>query len=142
MTERQQLPPLTEVPLFRATVVFGSPMVFAMAMGALFNLADLWIVGMMDNPEIAIAAVTIPSLVNSIPMIIFNGIVNAMIALVARHHGLGSRTRANVAAGQGLLPTPALAQSIDEQINALVHACSEVVVVALANIDLDIYRVV
>ena len=105
MTERQQLPPLTEVPLFRATVVFGSPMVFAMAMGALFNLADLWIVGMMDNPEVAIAAVTIPSLVNSIPMIIFNGIVNAIIALIARFHGLGNLDRANLASNQGFLLT-------------------------------------
>lgn len=104
MTERQ-LPPLTEVPLFRATVVFGSPMVFAMAMGALFNLADLWIVGMMDNPEVAIAAVTIPSLVNSIPMIIFNGIVNAIIALIARFHGLGNLGRANLASNQGFLLT-------------------------------------
>jgi len=104
VTERQP-PPLTEVPLFRATVLFGSPMVFAMAMGALFNLADLWIVGMMDNPQVAIAAVTIPSLVNSIPMIIFNGIVNAIIALIARYHGLGNLGRANLASNQGFLLT-------------------------------------
>jgi putative MATE family efflux protein len=96
---------LTEVPLLRATVTFGAPMVVAMALGALFNLVDLWIVGKMAHPEISIAAVTIPSLVNSIPMIIFNGIVNAIIALVARFHGLGNLKRANVAAGQGFLLT-------------------------------------
>ncbi len=97
--------PLTEVPLLRATVVFGTPMVVAMALGALFNLVDLWIVGRMENPEVAIAAVTIPSLVNSIPMIIFNGIVNAVIALVARYHGLGNLRRANIASGQGFILT-------------------------------------
>lgn len=97
--------PLTEVPLLRATVTFGSPMVIAMALGALFNLVDLWIVGRMEHPNISIAAVTIPSLVNSIPMIIFNGIVNAIIALVARYHGLGNAKRANIANGQGFILT-------------------------------------
>jgi len=97
--------PLTEVPLLRATVTFGTPMVVAMALGALFNLVDLWIVGRMAHPEISIAAVTIPSLVNSIPMIIFNGIVNAVIALVARFHGLGNLRRANIANGQGFILT-------------------------------------
>jgi putative MATE family efflux protein len=80
-------------------------MVVAMALGALFNLVDLYIVARMDRPEVAVAAVTIGSLVNSIPMIIFNGIVNAIIALVARFHGLGNLKRANVAAGQGVLLT-------------------------------------
>jgi putative MATE family efflux protein len=96
---------MTEVPLVRATVAFGTPMVIAMALGSLFNLVDLYIVGRMARPEIQIAAVTIGSLVNSIPMIIFNGIVNAIIALVARYHGLGNLRRANVAAGQGFLLT-------------------------------------
>jgi putative MATE family efflux protein len=96
---------MTEVPLLRATVRFGTPMVIAMALGSLFNLVDLYIVGRMAQPEISIAAVTIGSLVNSIPMIIFNGIVNAIIALVARYHGLGNLKRANVAVGQGFLIT-------------------------------------
>jgi putative MATE family efflux protein len=97
--------PLTEVSLLRATVSFGTPLVVAMALGALFNLVDLYIVGRMARPEVAIAAVTIGSLVNSIPMIIFNGIVNAIIALVARFHGLGHLRRANVASSQGFLLT-------------------------------------
>jgi len=96
---------MTEVPLLRATVRFGTPMVIAMALGSLFNLVDLYIVGRMAQPEVSIAAVTIGSLVNSIPMIIFNGIVNAIIALVARYHGLGNLKRANVAVGQGFLIT-------------------------------------
>ena len=98
-----------EPPLLRETVSFGMPLVIAMALGALFNLVDLWIVAQMDNPEVAVAAVTVGSLVNSIPHIIFNGIVNAMIALVARYHGLGSRRKANIAAGQGLTLTIFLA---------------------------------
>ncbi len=93
----------------RAIAAFGLPLVVAMALAAVFNLVDFWIVARPENSretaQVAVAAVTIASLVNTIPMIIFNGIVNAMIALVARHHGLGNRRRANVAAGQGLLIT-------------------------------------
>ena len=37
---------------------------------------------------VIVPCATIGSLVNSIPQIIFNGIINAMIALVARYHGL------------------------------------------------------
>lgn len=100
---------ITEVPLLRGIVGFGFPLVVAMMLAALFNIVDLFIVAQPQNSEqtaqIAVAAVTIPSLVNAIPMILFNGIVNALIALVARYHGLGNRKRANVAAGQGLLLT-------------------------------------
>jgi putative MATE family efflux protein len=76
-----------------------------MGLGAIFNLIDLWVVGMMPDPTAAVAGVGIASTVNSIPPIIFNGIVNAMLALIARHHGLGNASRANLAAGQGLLLT-------------------------------------
>ncbi len=96
---------LREAPLLRETVSFGMPLVLAMALGALFNLVDLWIVAQWQDPGISVAAVTFGSLVNSIPQIIFNGIVNAMIALVARFHGLGSVRKAGVAAGQGLMLT-------------------------------------
>jgi putative MATE family efflux protein len=96
---------VTRGSLLKGIVVFGGPLVFAMALGALFNLVDLWVVARMADPEVAVAAVSIPSLVNSIPMIIFNGIVNAMIALVARHHGLGNHGRANLAAGQAIVLT-------------------------------------
>ncbi len=99
---------LTEEPLLRATVRFGLPLVVAMGLGAVFNLVDLWVVGMLPVPGEALAAVAgvgIASTVNSIFPIIFNGIVNAMLALIARHHGLGNRSRANLAAGQGLVLT-------------------------------------
>lgn len=95
-------------PLFRQTLTFGMPLVVAMFLGALFNLVDLYIVARMDDPQVAVAAVTFGSLVNSIPHIIFNGIINAMLALVARYHGLGSRNKASVAAGQGLTLTVVL----------------------------------
>ncbi len=100
---------ITKAPLLRSIAVFGLPLVIAMMLAALFNVVDLFIVAQPRNlvelAPVAVAAVTIPSLVNSIPMIIFNGIVNAIIALVARHHGLGNKRRANLAAGQGLLIT-------------------------------------
>lgn len=101
---------IVRAPLLQAIATFGFPLVVAMAFAAVFNLVDLWMVAQPGNlrepdPQVAVAAVTIPSLVNSVPMIIFNGIVNAMIALVARHHGMGNRGRASLAAGQGLLLT-------------------------------------
>ena len=100
---------ITKAPLLRSIATFGLPLVIAMMLAALFNVVDLFIVARPKNvretADVAVAAVTIPSLVNSIPMIIFNGIVNAIIALVARHHGLGNNRRANLAAGQGLLLT-------------------------------------
>lgn len=96
---------LTEQPLLGATVRFGLPLVAAMGLGAIFNLVDLWVVGMMPSPTAAVAGVGIASTVNSIPPIIFNGIVNAMLALIARHHGLGNGKRSSLAAGQGLMLT-------------------------------------
>ncbi len=105
---KQPATSLTDVPLLKATLSFGTPLVVAMALGSVFNLVDLYIVARMPETQIAVAAVTIGSLVNSIPIIIFNGIVNAMIALVARFHGLGRYGRANVAVGQGLILTIAM----------------------------------
>jgi putative MATE family efflux protein len=94
---------LTKGPLLRATLVFGWPLVAGMAFHSLFNLVDLYIVGQLPESDVAIAAATIPSLVNSIPMILFNGVVNAGIALVARRTGVGNRRRGNYEAGQGIL---------------------------------------
>jgi putative MATE family efflux protein len=94
---------LTQGPLLRATLVFGWPLVAGMAFHSLFNLVDLYIVGQLPDPGVAIAAASIPSLVNSIPMIFYNGIVNAAIALVARHSGTGNHRRGNYEAGQGIL---------------------------------------
>ena len=96
---------LTQGPLFGATLRFGLPLVVAMGLGAVFNLVDLWVVGMLASPTAAVAGVGIASTVNSLPPIIFNGIVNAMLALIARHHAMGNNKRANLAAGQGLIVT-------------------------------------
>lgn len=96
---------ITKAPLLRAIAAFGLPLVAAMMLAALFNLVDIFIVARLADPEVAVAAVTIPSLLNSLPTIIFNGIVNAILALVARHHGLGNRDEANHAAEQGMLVT-------------------------------------
>lgn len=98
-----------EPPLLRQTVSFGMPLVVAMALGALFNLVDLWIVAGYGTASTSVAAATVGSLVNSIPQIIFNGIVNAMLALVARYHALGSKRKAGIAAGQGLTVTVLMA---------------------------------
>jgi Na+-driven multidrug efflux pump len=82
---------LTEEPLFSGMVRFGLPLVVAMGLGAIFNLVDLWVVGMLPEPTAAVAGVGLASTVNSVPPIIFNGIVNAMLALIARHHAMGNR---------------------------------------------------
>src|SRR5438132_7017457 len=94
---------LTQGPLLRATLAFGWPLVAGMAFHSLFNLVDLYIVGKLPRSDVALAAAGIPSLVNSIPMIIYNGIVTAAIALVARHMGVGNHRRGNYEAGQGIL---------------------------------------
>src|SRR5439155_19601023 len=93
---------LTKGPLLSATLAFGWPLVAGMAFHSLFNLVDLYIVGRLPRSEIALAAAGIPSLVNSIPMIFYNGIVTAAIAMVARHMGLGNHRRGNYEAGQGI----------------------------------------
>ncbi len=94
---------ITQGPLLRATLAFGWPLVAGMAFHSLFNLVDLYIVGKLPHSDVALAAAGIPSLVNSIPMIIYNGIVTAAIALVARHMGIGNHRRGNYEAGQGIL---------------------------------------
>ena len=94
---------LTRGPLLRAVLAFGWPLVAGMAFHSLFNLVDIYIVGKLPASEVAIAAASIPSLVNSIPMVIYNGIVTAAIALIARHAGLGNHRRGNYEAGQGIL---------------------------------------
>jgi putative MATE family efflux protein len=94
---------LTKGPLLTATLVFGWPLVAGMAFHSLFNLVDLFIVGQLPDSDVAIAAATIPSLVNSILMILYKGVVNAGIALVARRAGVGNRRRGNFEAGQGIL---------------------------------------
>ena len=71
---------LTKGPLLTATLVFGWPLVAGMAFHSLFGLVDLYIVGQLPESDVAIAAATIPSLINSIPMILYNGVVHYGVA--------------------------------------------------------------
>jgi putative MATE family efflux protein len=68
---------------------------------ALFNLVDLWIVGGLGAP--AIAAVTISGLVNSIAMVVMQGVTDGSVAVIARAVGAGDDRRAGDAARQAIL---------------------------------------
>jgi putative MATE family efflux protein len=80
---------------------FGLPLVLGMGGHALFNLVDLWIVGGL-GPE-AIAAVTIASLVNSVAMVVLQGVTDGSVALIARAVGAGDWRRAGEIARQSVL---------------------------------------
>jgi putative MATE family efflux protein len=99
-------PPQTEAALadrsiLRAILIFGIPLVFGMGFHALFNLVDLWIVGKRGTA--ALAAVTIATLVNTVPMVICNGISTSSIALIARNIGFRNMGRANDVLAQSFL---------------------------------------
>ena len=85
--------PLTERGVVRTLIVFGIPLVLGMGFHALFNLVDLWIVGGLGTA--ALAAVTIASMVNTVPMVICNGVSTSSIAFIARNLGFRNRRRAN-----------------------------------------------
>lgn len=80
---------------------FGLPLVAGMGGHALFNLADLWIVGALGPA--AITAVTIASMVNSVAMVVMQGVTDGSVALVARAVGAGDDRRAGQAARQAVL---------------------------------------
>jgi putative MATE family efflux protein len=82
---------------------FGIPLVLGMGGHALFNLADLWIVGPLGPA--AIAAVTISSLVNSIAMVVMQGVTDGSVAVIARAVGAGDLRRAGEASRQAVLLT-------------------------------------
>jgi hypothetical protein len=99
---------LTQGPLLRATLAFGWPLVAGMAFHSLFNLVDLYIVGQLPDPGTAIAAASIPSLVNTIPMIFYNGIVTAA---ATTRRGRGSCSRSASASCSASPPTSSRARS-------------------------------
>jgi putative MATE family efflux protein len=68
---------------------------------ALFNLVDLWIVGSL-GPE-ALAAVTIASIVNAVPMVLLQGVSEGSVAVIARAVGAGDMERAGRAAREAIL---------------------------------------
>ncbi len=80
---------------------FGLPLVAGMGGHALFNLVDLWIVGGLGPP--AIAAVTISGLVNSVSMVIVQGVTEGSVALIARAVGAADLRRAGEVARQSIL---------------------------------------
>jgi len=82
-------------------IPFGLPLVLGMGGHALFNLVDLWIVGGLGPA--ALAAITIASLVNSLPMVLLQGISDGSVAVVARAVGAGDLRGAGRAARQSIL---------------------------------------
>jgi putative MATE family efflux protein len=70
---------------------------------ALFNLADLWIVGGLGPA--AIAAITISSLVNSLPMVLMQGVTDGSVALISRAVGAGDMKRAGDATHRSIVLT-------------------------------------
>lgn len=87
--------------LVRRVVLFGIPLVVGMGFHALFNLVDLWIVGKLGTE--ALAAVTIATMINTVPMVICNGISTSSIAFIARHIGFRNLHRANDVMKQSFL---------------------------------------
>ena len=79
----------------------GIPLVLGMGGHALFNLVDLWIVGGL-GPE-ALAAVTIASIVNAVPMVLLQGVSEGSVAVIARAVGAGDLARAGRAARDAIL---------------------------------------
>jgi Na+-driven multidrug efflux pump len=80
---------------------FGLPLVLGMGGHALFNLADLWIVGVLGPA--AITAVFVASMVNTVAMVVVQGIAEGSVALVARAIGAGDLPRAAEAGRQAIL---------------------------------------
>ena len=81
---------------------FGLPLVMGMAGHALFNLVDLFMVAKGVGPG-AMGAVHLATTVNMVPMVLYNGIATASIALIARAFGSGDRARAAWISNQGML---------------------------------------
>jgi putative MATE family efflux protein len=104
MTDTDTQPPsrtIADRGIVRTILVFGVPLVLGMGFHALFNLVDLWIVGKVGTA--ALAAVTIASMINTIPMVICNGLSTSSIAFMARNIGFGNMHRANEVMKQSFL---------------------------------------
>ena len=67
---------------------------------ALFNLIDLWIVGSLGDA--AIAAVAIAGLVNSVSMVVLQGVSDGSVAVLARRVGAGDEEGAAAAVRQAM----------------------------------------
>lgn len=76
---------LSNRPLARSSFSFGLPLALAMMGHGLFNLIDLIIVGQLGAG--AIAAVTIPGIMLTVLMLMFDGVSNTTVALTSQFHG-------------------------------------------------------
>lgn len=106
MSESESAPEplsLSDRGIVRSILVFGIPLVLGMGFHALFNLVDLWIVGKLGTQ--ALAAVTIATMINTVPMVIMNGISTSSIAFMARSIGFRNMDQANRVMGQSLILT-------------------------------------
>ncbi len=83
---------LTRGPLAGRLFRFGLPYALAGALHGLFNAVDVVIVGQVRPGSVA--AVSLASVVNMIPMLIFTGIGNVVVSLVA--HAAGARREGTV----------------------------------------------
>jgi putative MATE family efflux protein len=98
---------LTDGRLAVRIVTFGIPLVLGMAFHALFNLVDLFIVGKLGTS--ALAAVTVASFINMVPMVVCNGISTSSLAIIARNIGFRNDERAQEVARQSLILAMGLA---------------------------------
>ncbi|MBN2490208.1 MAG: MATE family efflux transporter [Planctomycetes bacterium] len=108
MTERPPLGSRSRGDLTRGTTLgnvlwFGLPLVIGMAGHALFNLVDLFMVAQGVNRPGALGAVHLATTINMVPMVLYNGIATASIALIARAFGAGDRSRAAWISNQGMV---------------------------------------
>ncbi len=76
---------LTRGALWKTVLGYGLPLFAAMVFYALFNIIDLLIVGRLSSA--AVGAVYIGGTINTIPMVIYNGVSIASVALIAFEFG-------------------------------------------------------
>ncbi len=84
---------------------FGLPLVIGMAGHALFNLVDMFMVAKGPPPvgPGAMGAVHLATTINMVPMVFYNGLATASIALISRAYGAGNRERAAWISNQGMM---------------------------------------
>lgn len=80
--------PLVEAPLRRATLLYGAPIAAALTLHGLFNLVDLIVIGRLGRDGL-VAAANFASILNTAPLLLFDGVCNAGVAHVARAKGAG-----------------------------------------------------
>lgn len=111
MTERPTEQARVKGDLTRGTTLgnvlrFGLPLVIGMAGHAFFNLVDMFMVAKWAEGEGqtgAMGAVHLATTINMVPMVLYNGLATASIALIARAFGGGDRARAAWVSNQAMM---------------------------------------